>query len=127
MATTVEFPAMRWEVMCALASLADRTYQERAWLHHRFDAPGQFDSFDLVVHALYDDTDVLADPRSCLSTILLPGPEIELLGSLGRLLGPLIDRLGDVEDARFMESDEWPKICHLAGVTLAAMVRRGGI
>jgi len=120
----VEFPAMRKEVVGALASLADRDYQDRAWLHQEFELEGRFEDFDLIVHILYDDTEVLPDPLPAVGAVLFDS-EVAALGTLGAALTPLISRLGDASTSEYLESDGWSAVVDAAGVALATMVRHG--
>ncbi len=122
---TVGFPAMRSEVVGALASLADREYQNKAWLRQQFEVEGRFEDFDLVVHSLYDDTEVLPDPRPAVGAVLFDS-EVAALQALGSVLTPVISRLGDSPTGEYLESKEWPAVVGAAGVALATMVRHGG-
>jgi hypothetical protein len=121
----IKYPAMRREVVRALASLADVGYQERAWLHHDYPPPTQYDDLDLVVHQLFDDNCVLPDPETRVGTVLFEGDEVTALWRLGEVFSPLIDRLGDVPDVEYQAATEWPEVTRLAGLALAAMVRAG--
>jgi len=125
--TAVQFPSMRWQVMGALGSLADRGYQQRAWIDGQLPEPTQLDSLDLVVNVLFDDTDVLPEPAVCVGAVLLEGDEIAALRLLGSEFGALIDRIGDAADADYLSDAAWPEVVRLAGLALAAMVRRGGL
>lgn len=122
---TVDFPVMRREVVGALASLADRGYQERAWLRQQFEVEGRFEDFDLIVHILFDDTTVLPDPGDSVGSILFDG-EVPALRALGSVLDPLIDRLGDSPVEEYLNSSDWVDVLGAAAVALATMVRHGG-
>lgn len=121
---TVEFPAMRHEVVGALASLADRDYQDRAWLRQEFEVEGRYEDFELIVHILFDDTGVLPDPQSAVGAVLFES-EVPALRSLGAVLSPLITRLGDAPTSEYLASGEWSGVLNAAGVALATMVRHG--
>ncbi len=121
---SVDFPAMRLEIVGALASLADREYQERAWLLQRFEVPGRFEDLDLVIHILYDDTEVLPDPHSGIGAVLFEG-EAPALQNLGIRLSPLLARLGDSPAEMYLASAEWDSVVSAAGVALATMIRHG--
>lgn len=123
--TSVEFPAMRYEVVQALATLADPDYQRRAWLEKRFDRPGSYEDLNMNVHTLYDDTEVLPNPRDSIGTILTDGPEIEALEALAVPYSVLLDRLGDAEPSQYLNAPEWPDVIRAASVALASMVRAG--
>ncbi len=124
--TDVEFPAMRREAAGALASLADLGYQRRAWIEKQFDTPHSYEDLTLVVNILYDDTQVLPNPRSRIGSVLIDGAEVTALESLAVPLTAVLDRLGNADVSRYLESDEWSEVVALASVALASMVRRGG-
>ena len=82
----VEFPAMRLEVVVALAALADGEYQQRTWLDYDRSA-GARDNLDVFVNTLYADWNVLPEPEKALWTVLLPGDEVARLRALDAVLG----------------------------------------
>jgi hypothetical protein len=122
----VSFPAMRREVMSALASLSDRDYQERAWLRHEYPPPIEYDDFDQVIHTLYDDMQALPEPERRVGSVLLPGDEIDYLRQLGLVLDRLIDRHGNSPDSAYLTDPDWDEVIALACRALAAMIRGGG-
>ena len=85
-----------------------------------------YEDLTLNIHILYDDTQVLPDPTTRIGTVLFDGDEVVALASLEAPFGRVLDRLGEAPDAEYLVSKEWPEIVQLAGVALAAMVRRGG-
>lgn len=123
----VEFPAMRNEVARALAALADPAYQWRAWVGQSFEKPGAYQDLTMVVNVLYDDTQVLPDPTQRVGTVLVAGAEVDALAVLSAPLTAVIDRLGEVSDADYLEAVEWPHVVRYAGIALACMVRRSGL
>jgi hypothetical protein len=121
----VEFPQMRLNVVTALADLADRDYQERAWI--RLDPrPHELSNLDTAIHILYDDFIVLPNPEEAVGSILLPGDEVDYLRELGKVLDVLIDRYGDSPDAVYMADDLWEDVMKWSRLALAAMVRSWG-
>ena len=122
----VEFPAMRREVAGALASLADPGYQRRAWIDQQFETPHSYEDLTLVINVLYDDTQVLPDPRQRVGSVLIAGSEVNALEALAVPLTAVLDRLGDAEPSAYLESAEWPEVVRRAAVALACMVRGGG-
>jgi hypothetical protein len=122
----VEFLAMRREVARALASLADLGYQRRAWLAGNFGDPHTNEDLTLNINILYDDSQVLPNPTTRVGSVLIDGDEVEALTALERPLSRVLDRLGEASDAEYMSSPEWLEVVQLAGVALAAMVRRSG-
>lgn len=51
----VRFPAMRREVVRALASLADIDYQRRAWVGGEFSEPTVYEDLTMNINVLFDD------------------------------------------------------------------------
>ena len=124
--TSVEYPAMRREVMRALAAFSDRDYQERVWVPRNYPHLNFYDDLTQNVHVLYDDSQVLPDPESRGRWVLLPGDELDRLRALDSVLGPMIDELGEVSDAAYLQDSRWPSVISTASQALSAMVLAGG-
>lgn len=122
--SVVKFPLMRWSIMRALAKLADRAHQERAWVNQEFVERAVYEDFDSVVHALYDDSPVFEDTQGCIGACIFEG-EVPALLALDAVLSPLVDEL-EGSDEFFMSQPQWPEVVARAGVALATMVRFGG-
>ena len=125
--TQVQYPGLRWQVMCALASLADRDYQERAWLAGQLPPNTYYDMVNEHIHVLFDDQQVLPDPEDAIGPILLDGDEISLLRALGREFDAVIDRCSGQYEEAYLRDESWDVVVDLARRALAAMVRRGGL
>lgn len=123
---TVKFPAMRREVIDAVAALSDLEYQRRVWIDRIFPKENFYDDLTLRSHILYDDTMVLPDPGSAIGDILIDGDEVARLAALDQVLGPLIDELGEADDFRYISHPRWPEVVRLAGRALSALVLAGG-
>ena len=78
MTSSVQFPALRNDVIVMLGSLSDRAHQERAWIQKQFEAKGSYEDLGLVVNILFDDACVLPDPESRLHSVLFEA-EVEPL------------------------------------------------
>lgn len=119
MTSTVEFPAMRAEVVSAVRALADRAYQEARW--GRVE-PGVnfFDDLTLNVHILYDDCVVLPNPASRLGTVLLP-EDVDVLVRLHEALGPMLADLADSPDSSYLEDPRWNLVLDAAQAALHVM------
>ena len=122
----VEYPAMRREVMRALAAFSDPEYQERVWVQRNYPDPNFYDDLTQNVHVLYDDCQVLPDPVSRLRWVLLDGDELKRLRALDGVLGPMIDELGEAPDATYLQDSRWPSVMSTASRALSAMVLAGG-
>ncbi|SUB09252.1 SCO4402 family protein [Nocardia brasiliensis] len=125
--TEVRYPDARRAVIDAVAALSDLEYQKRVWLDRVYPHANFYDDLDTNVHILYDDYRILPDPESALGDVLLPGDEIERLRTLGRVLDPVIEELGDSPDARYLAHQQWTVVARTAGAVLSAMVLSGGL
>jgi hypothetical protein len=121
--TDVGLPFMRLDVMDAVHSLATAERQA-VWLEPRPDPTGPMESFDLDVHILYDDSRVLPDPRPHQGTVLFPD-EIGPMEALGQALTPLIETLGDEDDAAYLRHPRWRDVMTAAESLLKVMRRNG--
>lgn len=119
MMASIEFPAMRDEVLAALRSLASESHQREQWGRYSPDVQ-YYDDLSLNIHALYDDCAVLPDPRQALGTVLEES-DIAPLAALEKLLGPLIDELGNRPDRDYLNHPTWPEIVQAARIALTAM------
>jgi hypothetical protein len=118
---------MRREVIAAVAALSDVEYQRRVWVDRILPCPDYHDDLTLASHILYDDTMVLTNPAATVGDILIAGDEIDRLTALDRVLGPLIDTLGDVPDLEYLNHPRWPEVVHRASHALSALVLAGGL
>ncbi len=66
----VQYPSMRAELLETLRSLADREYQQRAWVDHNYPPGVLYDSFDEAVHFLFDDTILAENPNASIGVIV---------------------------------------------------------
>jgi hypothetical protein len=121
MTGSVEFPSMRAEVVEALRALSDRDYQSATWGRYE---PGvdYYDDLDMNVHILYDDTQVLPDPESAVSSLIHPS-EVPALQALEAALGPMIQDLGDVPDEVYTSDPRWAAVVEAASDALVVMQR----
>ncbi|WP_460444669.1 SCO4402 family protein [Angustibacter aerolatus] len=113
---TVEYPEMRLEVISALRSLADPAHQRSRWGVWE-EGVSYYDDLDLCVHVLYDDCEVLPDPRRALGAVLRPA-DVPSLQALYVVLDPLLTRLGDRPDADYMAEPAWPAVVQAAQLAL---------
>ncbi|WP_409463204.1 SCO4402 family protein [Amycolatopsis sp. GA6-003] len=122
----VRFPGIRTQIVSVIVSLSDRAYQERVWIRHELPHPDYYDEFDLAVHALFDDSPILPSPApGCVGELIYADEEVPL-AQLGEILGPLIDELGDVPDAEYLNSAQWPEVVRRAKAVREIMERNDG-
>ena len=122
----VEFSAMRREVLRALAALSDRDYQRRVWELKQYPGTGFYDDLTQNINVLYDDCQVLPEPESRLWSVLLPGDELARLAAVDRVLGRMIDELGEAPDEMYLADPRWATVMTAAGRALASMILAGG-
>lgn len=117
----VGFPHKRENVVAAVRALSDVEYQRPRW--GRFEEGIQFyDDLALDIHVLYDDNDVLPDPRRAVPAVLHQS-EVGPLTRLGAVLAPLLDAYGDSAEEVYLRDPRWPDVVAAAGAALAAMER----
>ncbi len=126
--TTVKYAWARRQVIDCIATLADFEYQSRVWIRHELPFPGYYDELDLQVHVLFDDFEVLPEPRAVDGDLLLPGAEVKRLRELGAVFDPMIERLSEVaeSDEAYLSDPEWPEVVQLAQRCLSAFIIAGG-
>ncbi|MGV9296830.1 SCO4402 family protein [Amycolatopsis sp. NPDC003676] len=119
----IRFPGIRAQIVSAVVSLSDRDYQERVWIRRELPHPDYYDEFDLAVHSLFDDSQILPAPApGCVGELIYADEEFPL-ARLGEVLGPLVDELGDVPDADYLNSPQWPEVIRRAKAVREIMER----
>ena len=110
---SLQYPDMRAEVVDAVRSLADPSYQQRVWIRREYPEEGFYDDLTTNVNILFDDVCVLPEPEQRVGVVLYPS-EVGVMKELGDVLDPLIDELGDVSDARYLEHPQWAEVVRRA-------------
>lgn len=118
--TSVRHPSMRAEVVLAVQSLADPAYQQRVWIRREYPQDNFFDDLTQNVNILFDDTGVLPDPSSAVGDILYPS-EVASMTALGNVLDPLIDELGNADDAQYLDHPQWSQVVRSAHAAYTAL------
>lgn len=118
---SVWYPAMRAEVVHSLTTLADPDLQQRYWIERTFPSPGFYQDLTSVINRLYDDTMVLPEPARGLGSVLRSEAEVRALDSLNEVLEPLLNKLGESPDERYMSDPAWPQVVERAARALALM------
>jgi len=114
---SMKYPGMRFRLVHHIRELSDPDIQRDKW----FD-PNIFANFDEVVHFLFDESTLADDAKGCVGFYLADEKEADLIARIIRILGRLIDELGDVSDDKYIEWPEWPGVVSLAGETLKLMI-----
>lgn len=108
----IRYPNFRAELVYAVRALSDPDYQQRVWVHGEVPAEGRYD-FTHSVHILFDDMSVLPDPQIGVGAVLYPD-EVDVMKALGEVLDPLIDELGNVNDAAYLAHPKWAEVVRRA-------------
>lgn len=118
---SVWYPAMRAEVVESLTSLADPELQRRYWIEKSFPNPDFYQDLTSVINRLYDDTMVLPEPAKELESVLRSEAEVRALESLNEILQPLVTKLGESSDERYINDPTWPQVVERAARALTLM------
>jgi len=115
--TEVAHPYLRDEILDAIRELADPEHQRVVW-----PRPIYLESFDEVIHWLYDDTRVFDDPEGSIGYYLRNPHEARVMHPLRRALDTLLDALGgDLTDEEYVASPLWNPVLDAARTALAVL------
>ncbi|MFJ7334387.1 hypothetical protein ACIQUU_14180 [Streptomyces sp. NPDC101116] len=118
----ITLPEMRAEIIASVRALADPVYQQRVWVDREYPSADYYDDLTLTVNILYDDTTVLADPRTALGRTLAGGAEVEAMSRLAGELTRALDEVGrDEPDEGFLASPAWPSVVDAASAALEVL------
>ncbi|TDC32094.1 hypothetical protein E1261_09315 [Kribbella albertanoniae] len=118
----VRYPHMRLEVIAAMRSLSDRRHGEVQWGRVE-EGVSYYDDLTLNVHTLYDDSMVLPEPSEAVPDVLHQ-EEVPAFRDLGRVLGPMLQDLGDRPDADYLSDPRWSDVVRAAQAALEVMRAR---
>lgn len=99
--------------MLTLEELSDPHIQNSEWVHPNYE-DGNLTGIDPVVHFLFDDNDLGANPRLEIGRMLFNEAEVAAISPLVGLIGRLVDKLGDKDSAIYLRDREWPEVIKLA-------------
>lgn len=117
----VDDPEGRWEVLGAVARLADREYQERVWVRGRaWQACDPLASFGQTVAALRGNR-VLPEPSDAVPGVLVDGPQVARLRELGQALAVFLEGNSDVPFAQRIREPAWGDVIDRAWSSLYEM------
>jgi hypothetical protein len=113
----IRFPDMRMNVLCNLDSLRNLEHQMRTWIKHE-----AYDSFDEVIHALFDDSNFDDGTRSSIGRLLFEEGEADRITEVMNLIDRLFEKYGkELSDGEYMDKPEWPAIMASAEIAYNAM------
>lgn len=120
----VIYPQMRDELLETLRSLADREYQQKAWVEHNYPPGILYDSFDEAVHFLYDDTVLAENPYAAIGVIIEDKKEARLIEVVCTAIEQVFEALGkDVSEEKYINSSEWEGVVEAASLALQVMAK----
>lgn len=115
---------MRDELLETLRSLADREYQQKAWVDHNYPSDILYDSFDEAVHFLYDDTVLAENPDAAIGVIIEDEKEARSIEAVCTAIEQVFDVLGkDVSDEKYIRSSEWEGVVKAASLALQVITK----
>jgi hypothetical protein len=115
----VKHPWMRKQVIETLEGLSDPDYQRRAWVDHQFPPGIQYDSFDLAVNVLFDDTPLFDAPETTIGYILEDEDEMHAVTRVIRAIDDVLNQLGtNLTDEQYITSPEWQPVVAAARAAL---------
>ena len=118
----MKLPQRRAELEAILQELSDADIQRREWLGGEGKALGD-SGIDLVVHFLFDDTDLGENAAATIGEVLFDLREAEAVASLAAVLDSMITRLGDTTSKEYVTDSEWPKVMERAKIASNILAR----
>lgn len=111
-------PEIRERIVLNVRHLADREYQRRVWVDHRYPHAAYYDDLTTTFEAL-DDTNVLHGALDCVGSSLKSSAEAEALLGLGAALDRVFAAHGTtLSDAEYLGLPEWSPVVEAAAKAL---------
>ncbi len=118
----VQYSKMRDDLLETLCSLADREYQQTAWVEHNYPPGILYDSFDEAVHFLYDDTILAENPDAAIGVIIQDEKEARLIEAVCSAINQVFEASGtQASDQEYINSSKWTDVVEAASLALQAM------
>jgi len=115
---------MRAELLETLRGLADREYQQRAWVDHNYPPGVLYDSFDEAVHFLFDDTILAENPNVAIGVIVEDEKEARLIAAVCTAIKQVFEALGtELSDQEYINSSEWANVVDAAFFALQMITK----
>ncbi len=120
----VQYPSMRAELLETLRCLADREYQQRAWVDHNYPPGVLDDSFDEAVHFLFDDTILAENSNATIGVIVEDEKEAGLIAAVCRAIEQVFEASGtELSDQEYINSSEWMNVVEAASFALQMITK----
>ncbi len=110
----MKYPNMYEEVRYYLQSLADVDYQKRVWVKREYPPGIQLANFDLVIHFLFDDTQLAEDPESTIGWYLRNKQEALAIKKVTDRIDKILDDNDDLTDEEYIALPEWEGVVKAA-------------
>lgn len=118
----VQYSKMRDDLLETLCSLADREYQQAAWVEQNYPPGILYDSFDEAVHFLYDDTILAENPDAAIGVIIQDEKEARMIEAVCCAINQVFQALGtQASDQEYINSSKWTDVVEAASLALQAM------
>jgi hypothetical protein len=118
------FPEIRATLIHVLDELGDPAFQLKEWVEH--SSGNAWQSFDEVVHFLFDDTDLASDPSSALGYYLANEREVSAVQAVVSAVDRVLKKYGmSRTDLEYLSSPEWAEVVHSARVALEICKENG--
>lgn len=107
----VRFPERRHELLWYLHELASDAHQRAHWIAGAGSMQRSPDGLDFVVHFLFDDTDLGADPRRTLGDILKDDIEVASVRRVSEALQSVLNALPTgAADVEYLNLPGWKRV-----------------
>lgn len=123
----VESQYWREQLLMHMEMLADRVRHYNAWVLQKHVVPGrEHDEFDYLVHFLYDDTDLAADPFGYIGLVLKSEEEARVIQAVVRELDSVFDKYGtELSDEQYIGLPEWNHVIEAASKAHEVLLANG--
>lgn len=117
----IEYPDMRASAIYMLRSLADPEHQQRIWIEGDLPNWRYWDALDMIVRDSEMNGLDEEDLSGQVGLTFENAEEAAAVQKVYELLWPLVDKLGDADDAVYVADPVWPEIVAAAQAALAAL------
>jgi len=104
-----------------LSNLANREYQEQVWINRMMPQGVEYDDISEVIHFLYDDTRIAAEPNEMVGVYFRDSRELEAMKTLIMQLDVALENIDIIHTPvrEFIDNENWTNVIHAAQNALA--------
>ncbi len=110
----LKYPWQRDDILSVLKELKDFDYQQQHWLNNQVSEGEFVGGIDLAMDLLYDQFDLLDDPKGGIGVFLCDDEEASILNDLAVKLEEVFDDVGVPSEKKCMESSLWSDVMIIA-------------